>query len=38
MWSMVHGLAATVSMPGVAERRQDDPHTKQRLRDILSAF
>ncbi|NLM18450.1 MAG: WHG domain-containing protein [Clostridiaceae bacterium] len=38
MWSMVHGLAATVSMPGVAERMRQDPHTKQRLRGILTAF
>ncbi|MGB4610369.1 MAG: TetR/AcrR family transcriptional regulator [Saccharofermentanales bacterium] len=38
MWSMVHGLAATVSMPGVAERMQQDPQTEQRLRDILTAF
>ncbi|HHT25143.1 MAG TPA: TetR/AcrR family transcriptional regulator [Clostridiaceae bacterium] len=38
MWSMVHGLAATVSMPGVAERMQQDLDTEQRLRDILTAF
>ncbi|NLJ70537.1 MAG: TetR/AcrR family transcriptional regulator [Clostridiaceae bacterium] len=38
MWSMVHGLAATVSMPGVAERMRQDPDTEQRLRDILTAF
>lgn len=38
MWAMVHGLAAIVCVPGIAQRLSIDPNKEKRLRDILTAF
>jgi AcrR family transcriptional regulator len=38
MWALVHGLAAIICVPGVAERFKEDPDAHLRLRKILSAF
>lgn len=38
MWALVHGLAAIICVPGVAERFKEDPDAHTNLRKILRTF